>query len=247
MVGITPFRACGAEARFGANERFYATINGRSSTINMNHTKEAKGPPSGVSPVLSNHEHSYPNAGVKYVEQEVLAIDVVNVAVVVKTPLGWPRIDQLERVATENYDRLGDVHDLSALHVERVLPSEVAPKLIIWNVFALLPRGMLVLISSDILTGAAIIFGCPRSLILPLVSLLLLLRTISLGPVLALVAAAGIRGFVAFSLIWSGGFFRPGFVIVPRLVVIFCLLVFLGLAGFVFLRIAPSGREQEEK
>lgn len=199
---------------------------------------------------LSNHKHRDPNARVKRVKQEVLAVNVVNVAVVVETPADWPGIDQLKGVAAEHHYWLRDVHDLSALYVERVLPSEVAPELIIWNAFALLPGGMLVLISSHILTRAAIIFRRPLSLVSALIPLLLLLRTIGLGLVLTLIAAAGIRGFVAFSLIWSGCFvFLPGFLVRLRFLVIFIfrLLVVLGLAGFVFLRIARGGSEQEEK
>jgi hypothetical protein len=195
---------------------------------------------------LSNHKHRDPNAGVKRVKQEVLAVNVVNVAIVVETPVDWPGIDQLKGVAAEYHYRLRDVHDLSALHVECVLPSEVAPELIIWNAFALLPGGMLVLISPHILAGAAIIFRRSLLLVSALVPLLLLLRTIGLGLVLTLVAAAGIRGFVAFSLIWPGcSVFLPGLVV--RLLVIFRLLVVLGLAGFVFLRVARGGSEQEEK
>lgn len=45
---------------------------------------------------LSNYKHCDPHSGMQHVIQEVLAIDVLNVAIVVIRPLGWPLINQLE-------------------------------------------------------------------------------------------------------------------------------------------------------
>jgi hypothetical protein len=45
---------------------------------------------------LLNNKHGNTNAGMQDVKQEILAIDFVNVAVVIERPFRWPGINQLE-------------------------------------------------------------------------------------------------------------------------------------------------------
>ena len=76
---------------------------------------------------------------------------------------------------------------------------------------------------------------------------LFFLRAIGRGLVLALILTTGVRLFLPFSFIWSGGLvFLLRLFVLLRLVVIFRLLVILWLIGFIFiLRVAPRGRDQE--
>jgi hypothetical protein len=136
--------------------------------------------------------------------------------------------------------------------VEPVLPAEVSTELVIWKASAALARVM-VLVSPRVLSGTMVVVH--RALLIALlpiplllIALLLLLRAIGLGLVLTLILTTGIW-LLPFTFIWSSGLvFLLGLVVLLGLLVIFRLLVILWLIGFIFvLRIARSGRDQEQK
>jgi len=107
--------------------------------------------------VLVSHEHCDPNARVKCVEQKILAVNVIDIAVVVEAPVYRPGLDKLEVVAAINYHRLGNVDYLGPLHLEGVLMAEVGTEFVVGNMLALLPRhGMLMFIAFHTLIGALV-------------------------------------------------------------------------------------------
>jgi hypothetical protein len=55
---------------------------------------------------LLNYKNGNADARMQHVKQEVLTIDVIDVAVIVVGPVSGPRIDQLERVAPVDHHRL---------------------------------------------------------------------------------------------------------------------------------------------
>jgi len=90
--------------------------------------------------MLLHYEHGDAHPGVEQVEQEILAVDVVDVAVIGIGPIGRPRIDEHEIVAAI-FDRLLVVHDYRPADSEGMLAAKVRPEFIVRDVSAL-ARGM---------------------------------------------------------------------------------------------------------
>src|SRR5437667_8653942 len=124
---------------------------------------------------LVSHKHCDPDARVKCVKQEILAVHIINVAVVVEAPFRRPGFDKLEVVAAINYDRLGNVDNLRPLHLESVLPTEIGTEFVVGNMLALLPcHGMLMFIAFHPLIGALV--GTPFFLFLLTIATFVLFR-----------------------------------------------------------------------
>lgn len=138
-----------------------------------------------------------------YVKQEVLTIDVIDVAVVVIRPVRRPRIDQLERVTAIDDHRLGNVYDLLPLHVEAVLVAEVGAELIVRNASTAVSR-VLVPVTIISLDSAIIVVHGTLLLFAVVIALLLFLRTSRLGLVRPLVLTSGVRGVVSLAFVWAG-------------------------------------------
>src|SRR6185312_4283534 len=147
---------------------------------------------------LLNYKHGYTNARMQNVKQEVLAVDFVDVAVVVVGPVGRPGIDQLKRVATVNHYRLRRVHHSIALHVEVMFPTKVRVEPFFGNASTAISR-VLVAVTIISLNRAMVIVH--RALlfasIVALVALLLVLRPGCFRLLLTLVLAAHIRIVIA--------------------------------------------------
>src|SRR5579863_9923427 len=111
------------------------------------------------------------------VEQEILAVDVVDVAVVSVSPASWPRIDEHKRVSAISEARL-TLHDGRTLHHKRMTPAKVRMEFLVRNVAAFTSG-----------TRVRILLGCrlavilhlfPRLFLVLLLILLLLLRRLGL-------------------------------------------------------------------
>jgi hypothetical protein len=99
---------------------------------------------------LLGYEHRNANARMHHVEHVVSVINIVDVDVVVIRPLRWPEVDELERIAAINDDRLGNVHNAGAVNVEVMLASEALMKLLIRDslpALRLMPVAVLVAVS----------------------------------------------------------------------------------------------------
>src|SRR5262249_55219390 len=86
---------------------------------------------------LINYQYGDAYARVHDIEQEVFAVNVVNVAFVVKTPIYRPCLHELEAVAAVYHHRLINIDELCALHLELVLLPKVGAELVIGNLLAL--------------------------------------------------------------------------------------------------------------
>src|SRR5206468_1383000 len=106
---------------------------------------------------LVSDKHCDPDARVKCVKQEILAVHIINVAVVVEAPVYRPGIDKLEVVAAINYDRLGNVDNLRPLHLESVLAAKIRTEFVVGYMLALLPcHRVLMFIAFHTLIGALV-------------------------------------------------------------------------------------------
>ena len=106
---------------------------------------------------LVSHKHCDPDARVKCVKQEILAVHIIHVAVVVEAPIRRPGLDKLEVVAAINYDRLGNVDNLRPLHLESVLAAKIRTEFVVGYMLALLPcHRVLMFIAFHTLIGALV-------------------------------------------------------------------------------------------
>ena len=102
----------------------------------------SEGPPSpdkSASPLTSHdHENGDANARVKQIKEEVLSIDVIDVALVGVCPAYRPRIDQLKAIAA--ILKLWLARNDYRLCPEGVAASEMSVELVIWNMPAFARR-----------------------------------------------------------------------------------------------------------
>jgi hypothetical protein len=177
---------------------------------------------------LANDEYGNTHFRMQDVEQEVLAIDFVDVAVIIVRPVGRPRLRELPGVAAVNDYGLLHVHDLISLYVKVVLPAKVRPELIVGNTPAAIGcRTVIIAVHiavATIISGALIALLVLRAIRLRAIAVVVTLIVagvlIFLPPLFISLAivVVGARLVLLWTLIWPG--------LVLPVLVLACAVVF---------------------
>src|SRR5579871_6499926 len=91
---------------------------------------------------LHHHHQRNPHSRMPQVKQEILAVDVVDIAIIVVVPVRWPRVYQHKRVSAIEEAR-PIFHRDRPTHLEGVAPAELRSEFIVRNMRALPVRSRL--------------------------------------------------------------------------------------------------------
>ncbi len=158
------------------------------------------------------------------IKQEILAIDVIDVAIIRVSPIGWPNIDQRKRVSPVFKPRL-TLHDHGTLRPECMASAKLRVEAIVGNVAALALRPRVTFLR----LLPPLFHFVPRLLFF---LLLLLLRRLGfvLTRSLHLILPGRRLGFILlFGFLLTLWFFLTFWFFLPRF--IFLLLFVLGIQG----------------